>query len=101
MSAAANGDILGVFWLLAAKVSGQQQESTPLSCSFQCLPTGASRSSFLGTGPSSPLLSLQLPGGSISWDTSGAPRPFPAFWGACLRVWAAVPRGLFPWLLSL
>lgn len=46
MSAAATGGILGLFWLLAAKVCGQQQQSTPLSCCFQCHPTCASRSSF-------------------------------------------------------
>lgn len=45
-----------------------------------------------GFWPAPPLLSLHLPGSSISWDTSGAPRPFAAFLGAWLRIWAGIPR---------
>lgn len=40
------------------------------------------------------LLSLHQPGSCISWDTSGALKPFPAFLGAFLRLWAAIPRAL-------
>lgn len=95
MSAAATGGVLGLFWLLAAKVCGQQQQSTPLSCCFQCHPTLC----FQVILPSCPCINQALgaPSPGTPQELSG---PFQAFLGACPRIWAAVPRGLFPWLMS-
>lgn len=95
MSAAATGGILGLFWLLAAKVCGQQQQSTPLSCCFQCHPTLC----FQVVLPSCPCINQArgAPSPGTPQELSG---PFQAFLGACPRIWAAIPRGLFPWLVS-
>lgn len=67
----------GGFLAAAAEVSGQQHPAVLF---------------ILAGLPAPPLLSLHLPGSSISWDTSGAPRPFAAFLGAWLRIWAGIPQ---------